>query len=324
MKTRDYFIDNLKGLLIFLVVFCHGLEQVTDSSDFNLTIHKLILCFVMPSFVFVTGYFAKSMAIENNPKRIRIYNFILLYIIMQAVKRYILGGSSFLKPAYANWFIWACIVWYTILPLATKLKPVYGMVSTVLAGLLCGLDPTVSSTLQISRVICFFPYFLLGYYISPEIFKHIENLTARKYEFGILIASIILCLLWTQDTPYGILHANKSFEQMDYSFWEGIIKRFSWYILTILCFVGLAAIVPRRENRLSFLGTRTLTIYVFHTIFYAILLQTIFFNSISSYYGTLLYITALSICVTFIFGSRFFQGLLDILMKYDLRHLIIP
>lgn len=178
MKTRDYFFDNLKVLLIFLVVFCHGLERVTDSSDFNLTLHKLILCFVMPAFVFVTGYFSKNMAIENCPKRIRILNFILLYIIVQAVKMYIWDSTSFLKPTYANWYIWACIVWYTVLPTVAKLKPVYGIGLSLLVGIFCGTDSSVSATLQISRVLCFFPYFLFGYYLSAKSFEWLEDLKA--------------------------------------------------------------------------------------------------------------------------------------------------
>ena len=55
MKERVYKFDNLKLLLIVLVIFGHILEFVPNSMDKYIFIYT----FHMPCFMFVTGYFAK-------------------------------------------------------------------------------------------------------------------------------------------------------------------------------------------------------------------------------------------------------------------------
>ena len=56
MKTRDAKIDNLKGILIFLVVFGHLLELVITKGHAKY-IYELIYSFHMPFFIFLSGYF---------------------------------------------------------------------------------------------------------------------------------------------------------------------------------------------------------------------------------------------------------------------------
>ena len=59
-KERDYFFDNLKAVLIFLVVL--GLFLLPIHGDNPLVVVKrLIYIFHMPLFVFVSGYFAKKI-----------------------------------------------------------------------------------------------------------------------------------------------------------------------------------------------------------------------------------------------------------------------
>lgn len=59
-RTRNYYWDNIKGLLILLVVFAHVLYQLQDESvGINYTVDVIYL-FHMPAFVFVSGFFAKA------------------------------------------------------------------------------------------------------------------------------------------------------------------------------------------------------------------------------------------------------------------------
>ena len=57
-KERDYFFDNLKAVLIFLVVLGHFLLPIHGESVL-VVVKRLIYVFHMPLFVFVSGYFAK-------------------------------------------------------------------------------------------------------------------------------------------------------------------------------------------------------------------------------------------------------------------------
>ena len=58
--NRSAYWDNMKGVLMLLVVFAHILFQLQDYSDtINCTVDYIYM-FHMPAFVFISGYFGKS------------------------------------------------------------------------------------------------------------------------------------------------------------------------------------------------------------------------------------------------------------------------
>ena len=65
-KVREYKFDNLKILLILLVVLGHIIEPFYKLN----TLYLIIYAFHMPVFVYISGYFAKGnkiiKCINNN------------------------------------------------------------------------------------------------------------------------------------------------------------------------------------------------------------------------------------------------------------------
>ena len=60
-EERIYYWDNLKCLLIFLVVVGHFLIPVYHDSGRSIeAVYFFIYLFHMPAFIFVSGFFAKS------------------------------------------------------------------------------------------------------------------------------------------------------------------------------------------------------------------------------------------------------------------------
>ena len=62
-KQRDNRFDNLKGILIILVVFAHILEQNSHykSEPILANLYSFIYSFHMPVFVFISGYFTRPI-----------------------------------------------------------------------------------------------------------------------------------------------------------------------------------------------------------------------------------------------------------------------
>lgn len=62
MEKRNSLFDNLKCLLIFLVVYAHFIEnfQSIYASELTRIVYQFIYLFHMPGFVFVSGYFARK------------------------------------------------------------------------------------------------------------------------------------------------------------------------------------------------------------------------------------------------------------------------
>ena len=65
IKDRDYFFDNARAILIFLVVLGHLLQPYTSEDKFLQALYLLIYSFHMPTFLFISGYFAKNLDKPN-------------------------------------------------------------------------------------------------------------------------------------------------------------------------------------------------------------------------------------------------------------------
>ena len=324
--SRDYFFDNLRLFLMFIVVLCHGIETIRNTSEVIILFHEVLLSFVMPMFVFLTGYFAKSMADENSPKRLQIINIILLYVITQATKMHILGYNSFLKPSYGNWFLVAIIVWYMILPLVSKLSPTIVLSTGIIAAILIGIDPQANTVLQTSRVVCFFPYFMLGFYCTNAQAAWIKSPSIRKIAFCVLLFTLGGCIgFWLDLAPLGILHANLSYAQMEIPNALGCMLREGWYIVSLLICFGITAIIPRKQLKISVYGSRTLPIYIIHTVVYAyIKSNTSWFpmvGKLGSPYISIITFIVISMIVVAVCGNRYFANWFNSFMKYDFSHI---
>ena len=59
MKTREYQWDNLRFLLISLVVLGH-LWEIMGQAPYKDVVYRIIYSFHMPAFLFLSGMFAKS------------------------------------------------------------------------------------------------------------------------------------------------------------------------------------------------------------------------------------------------------------------------
>ncbi len=62
LKERDYFFDNARAILILFIVLGHMLQPYTSIGDKYLSaLYLVIYSFHMPTFLFISGYFAKIL-----------------------------------------------------------------------------------------------------------------------------------------------------------------------------------------------------------------------------------------------------------------------
>lgn len=322
INKRDAYFDNLRYFLMFVVVFCHGIENFRSSSLIIEEIHNNLLLFVMPLFVFVSGFFAKSMGDAENPKRSKIINLFVLYILVQVVKCIISGSFTLIKPTYGNWYLICLVVWYTTLPFIKGFKPFYVIVTTVLFGLLIGAETSGMTIFQVSRMVCFFPFFVLGYYTKKEYL----NVFKGKYIIGIigLILSVVaLHVLTSNGFSHSILHANKCYSEMKYSVQLGVFYRLIWYFLSTFTSCCVLCLITSKQNMFTNIGKYTLPIYILHTCLYLFLIKrTSLLDYISENTGTAALLIGnfdISFIILIIFGNAFFSGMFDKLMKCDFR-----
>ena len=320
---RDAYFDNLRFILMFTVVFCHSIARFRSKGIELCTIHNSLLLFVMPLFVFVSGFFAKSMGQADNPKRSKILNLFLLYFVTQIIKCIIQGSFTMIKPIYGNWYLICLIAWYMLLPLISGIKRWVIISFSVLFGLLIGIETSGMNILQISRMVCFFPFFLLGYYLEKGTIEYIK----RKHCLGIIgfiVACVALFFLISKGMPYSIMHGSQNYKEMKLSIPKGLLYRMIWYCLSAFTCLCIMCFVPAKKNIFTVIGTRTLPIFILHTcLFYYIIKHTNIINYITNNVQTgyiLIGGFVVSFFITIIFGTPFFSKLFDALMKYDFQH----
>ncbi|MBQ2115004.1 MAG: acyltransferase family protein [Lachnospiraceae bacterium] len=229
--SRQYKFDNIKAILIFLVVFAHIIEKSKDLQ----AVYMFIYSFHMPLFMFVTGYFAGF-----NRKNI-IFRFGYTYFLFQTL--YILfdifilqktTDFQYTKPKWILWYLFAMTVYFILFPMfdAERIKAypkrrIAVILLLFLLALFAGFENTLDYDFSASRIVYFLPFFISGYY-----FKNDEQLKKLFMTFSFMknIISIVLFLgmpvgtvLWLK---YGVdnniltprmLYGSYPYEAIDYN-----------------------------------------------------------------------------------------------------------
>ncbi|AOZ89576.1 hypothetical protein BK049_13230 [Bacillus xiamenensis] len=326
MLEKDLKLSNIKGLLIFLVVFGHLIE-LNKQNYYQLFV--FIYAFHMPLFIFISGYLAKRI------KMSKIINLFLLYIIFQSFFDwflYFIGEYKTLsfhygKPQFHLWYIVSMIFWYVIAWGLTKLRlSLIGKLSIffimfivcfisrqytgVVADAVKGFYPNFTSyTLSYQRTISFAPFFFAGFFMTKEnlhvVYKFIKPSLAKV----LLIVTGTLTILFIEYTPnlewlfrgsFGI----KRFLANDESY---MLKMLLHYLLSAWICLLILISVNSKKCILTKWGDYSLGIFLFHPVFVFLLRRTEFINEWSGDTQLVLYF-ALTFVIVSMLGSNFFAA----------------
>lgn len=284
--NKDIKLSNVKGLLIFLVVFGHLLSPYQDKFY---GLYLLIYTFHMPLFILLTGYFAKKTTLK------KVANLALIYLIFQPLYRYyivLIGVSEhfdvrYYHPYYQLWYLSSMIAWSLILLAInhTGMKKlnkvvlvlicfVIGGASRVFAGhfmtAMLNTYPDFSPHFfSYQRTLTFLPYFILGALLGSDQMRRLyQSLKASK-----LIAFVGVVALLGYYTFGNTANLEEMFkgssELPDLS--GTLQQKFVFVMITyvmasVLCYLVLNAMT----DKICFLtrwGDRSLSIFLFHIFF---------------------------------------------------------
>ena len=171
-KKRDERIDAVKFWLIFLVITVHVImrKEFSESSA-CVVLWNWSNFFVMPLFVFISGYLSRKKA-KNNfwTSGLKMAEPLILFQIIALIfyVKHPLSVRSVLIPWYMLWYMLSLIYWRCILQAIPDkiLKHKKAMLATVFCiSLLAGYLP-FNRTLSLQRTLAFMPFFFLGYYMK--------------------------------------------------------------------------------------------------------------------------------------------------------------
>ncbi|MDR2458339.1 MAG: hypothetical protein LBD41_07705 [Clostridiales Family XIII bacterium] len=307
-KGRVYFYDNLRFILIFLVVQRHFLFRVNADYAIISGLYMVFLWFLMPLFVFTTGFYSKSIFTREGEFRIgRIVNFVVLYLFLDQLiylstwlSSYILGSKT---PIYSNWnpfdmggaewYMWSCAVWFLMIPILRKTPAKIAIPASIIIGVVSGYCNWVNSFFALVKILGFLPFFVVGYYLTT---KHFDPLLRAKAKWRIL--SIIFLFIFAIiavvfrnvfiATTKSMLEVRVPFS-MTWQSDSGIGPEIYWllrlfhYASIFIVSIAFVLIVPMRKTFITSYGGRTLQIYIIHTAIVRLLKPLGYYNFLDTF-----------------------------------------
>lgn len=318
-KRRIYYWDNLKAVLIFLVVLGHFLLPVSGQGKSVQFVYFFIYLFHMPAFVFVTGYFAKYYMKKDVPQINKLMGFLILFLVYKgllwAIQSIVMGEMAqfdFFVEEAAPWYLLCMFFWYIYLPVFDKFKPVVSIGFAIILSILIGLDSHVGTFLCFSRCVVFLPFFLGGYYFKEGIIEKITTMKTRIIAVLILAAAVVIVFLNLGfiDRYETIIYGSYSYFLMKTSNGMAMMLRGMWYIVAMVLTIALMCLIPKRKTPISYIGSRTLSIYIIHR-----LIRQIFEScNLYKYFDEsgiqlLIVCTIVSIAITFVCSEKHLANL---------------
>lgn len=268
-QERIALFDNIKGLLIVLVVFGHVAHPVHNSNPALSTAFDVIYLFHMPLFVFMSGLFGKGAYRDGKLNCNRIISFLALGFAFQLALALINGAT--LTPrricafTSAPWYLISMACWYAATPLLLRLGILRGMALSLAIALLWGMVDLSSGFLAISRTMTFLPCFALGYYLPPQ---SVVRLRERKWLWIAVGASalIVVARLLNHDAYawfFPMVYGDNPYE---HGLLVGMAQKLTALAAGGVLSLSVLKLVPTRSSWLTTLGQRTLQVYVLHRL----------------------------------------------------------
>lgn len=313
-KGRVYFYDNLRFILICFVVLRHFFFRIGAESRSNpelssfdeiASLFMVVLSFLMPLFIFITGYYSKSVFSKTGSFRVsRIINFFVLFVVMDTiillttaiVKGHFQNYNDFGDYLYrmldmdsAQWYLFACGIWFLLIPIFKRVPAKIMIPLSFVIGIFGGFIKIEDGFLSIVKLYTFLPFFVIGYYITDKQIKPMLNLKMKFRLLAVLffVLFFVLTVIYRDSFIHyvkPILEGKNSYYTM-YSpklshipplYMEPFI-RVLWYIGLLVSSFFFLLLIPRVKLFFTLFGSRTLSVYIWHSVLVRVLTLTPFY-----------------------------------------------
>lgn len=292
MKKRIYRYDNVKAVLILLVVIGHMTSPYVSDSYMVRWITLWIYTFHMPAFIFISGlmhrrYITPGMKESGIKGETRLRSDRLLGFLMcgYGLKVVIFAARSLMglspvwdwtKEVGPPWYLFVMaeyeLLFFLMRRIDAKVNPRLMVLLAFAVSAVTGyLDPYIDNTFGLVRMCNFLPIYALGYYLTPDSFLElVGGEWKKKAAWGIMLLSLLVCRFggWRF---YGIrkwFAARRPYEYFESS---GVPSELGWLVrlavwaAAILIAFALITIMPdRRLGYFTDIGSKTLQIYFWH------------------------------------------------------------
>lgn len=272
-ESRTAKWDNLKFILIYLVVLGHMLYPFRNESELVKGLYLFIYLFHMPLFIFVSGMFSKTIIRKRQWERV--ISYLLLYNFIRALDTlgtYAHKGKlelNFFETNGPDWYAMSVFIFLIITIIFQEVKPVYLLAAALMVGLIAGCTDVPGSLLSYMRSCVFYPFFLLGFYTDRKRLENFGRLDIRMIA-GIVVIGLLIFFIAKGADYYSYIHlfkAKRAYDEMGVEEYQGILLRGMQYIAAFGVGLMVLLAIPDEKSVFSDIGKRTLPVFVWHYLF---------------------------------------------------------
>ena len=323
-KKREFLFDNIRGILILLVVLGHALEYFRLENDVGKFVYVFIYLFHMPVFIFISGYFSKNLEkARSNAVRTFLIPYLLLNLILSVILLAMgkIQEIMILNPGWTLWYLYCMFIWRLLLPDLVKVRHI--LLLSFIVGIFSGLLTEFGTYMAMARTLGFLPYFLAGYFTTPQRIKKIRRLPLRKTVSGVIVAlGLGAAAFWLKyDLSPELLWKDRSYAANPLLWYENIGSNILLYALGFAFVFAFIVLAEPRPHFFSLWGQKTLSIYLLHIYLIAPLVQ--FTQAIHNPVLHFSLLVAGSLAVVYLLSRKKVTETFDRLLQ-KLIHFIMP
>ena len=289
-KARDHRIDNLKGMLIVLVVFAHFCSLLGFENKNVSSVWGFINSFHMASFLVISGFLSYNRVVNRSfgktickglvPYFIAQFGLYILFMATGTQEEFLSFdpslGVSWLRPYGALWYIFAISVYVLFTSINWDIFRdrlgkifIFSICVSVIAGYFYSIW-----YFRFTKLITYYPFFIFGIILrKTDKLKRPKNKGINSLA---LLASFAVVVLFIRRFR-GIIRLSHVFTMEEFGKYEfmffkysdtcftvGPIIRIISIAIALIIAMSLLSLFPQRVTILSSLGKNSLYIYIGH------------------------------------------------------------
>ncbi|MFZ6720746.1 acyltransferase family protein [Undibacterium sp. Ji49W] len=268
LSDRNSSIDNIKAVLIFLVVFGHLIEIYVGEDHVLRSIWIFVYSFHMPMFALMSGMFSKAQWNEKSSSQLisGVLAPLLAFEIIYELTEFALKGSvsvyaNLVAPYWMLWYLLSLLCWRLLLPLFARIQ--FPVMLALALSLVASYSEHAGYFLGVSRTLVFFPYFLLGWQLGQR------GLADKKKEKLIFSAAVVLAALigsfmLKSDFDYRWFYGSYSLHRLEMATLAGSAYQLLQYAVSTVIGLSVLYLLAQKNLRLAGIGQRSIYVLVWH------------------------------------------------------------
>lgn len=305
MKERDYTLDFVRLISIFLVVIIHisnyynrYLDDLNSSSYFIATLYNSVARISVPLFFMISGSLTLNQELKEKKLLHKILHFIFVLAVWSAI--YLVFDIFYMKKTFSVssvinlifdplkphlWFMYAIIALYVITPFAQILVKNMGEhlenVFIVLWASFTGgvqilriileyfnLDSDITYSIPLVQGTYYLGYYMIGYMIYNRVKKYGKKINSTRF----MILYMISFLFTFLGTYFMSNHEEVYFgDLLTYRNLFVILASTSFYVVILK---NVHITIPMFQNVLGRISPDLFGVYLFHIIPFDLLIRT--------------------------------------------------